>query len=76
MRAAFYGHTKIVGRLIQAGCAVDAVDHEGNSALHHAGRGAQEFVFDLLEMRYGADSELKNGKGEPPTVSAEPCRVQ
>jgi ankyrin repeat protein len=76
MRAAFYGHTKVVGHLIKAGCAVDAADREGNTALHHAGRGAQEFVFDLLEMRYGADSDLKNRSGETPKLNAEPCRVQ
>ena len=76
MRAAFYGHAKAVGLLLGAGCAVDAVDREGSSALHHAGRGAQEWVFDLLEMRHGADSELKNAKGEVPTVQAEPCRMQ
>lgn len=76
MRAAFMGHAKIVGLLVKAGCAVDATDAEGNSALHHAGRGSQEFIFDLLEMRHGADSELKNAKGEVPKVSAEPCKVQ
>ena len=52
------------------------MDAEGNSAMHHAGRGAQEYMFDLLEMRHGADTELKNGKGEAPKLSAEPCRLQ
>ena len=75
MRAAFMGHAKIVGLLVKAGCAVDAVDAEGNSALHHAGRGAQEFVFDVLEMRHGANCELRNGKGELPEVASQPCRI-
>ena len=66
----------VAAQLLKAGCAVDAVDADGNSALHHAGRGAQEWLFDLLEMRHGADSELRNAKGEVPTVSAEPCRIQ
>ena len=76
MRAAFLGHAEIVRMLIAAGCAVDAVDAEGNSALHHAGRGSQEFIFDLLEMRHGADCERRNVKGEVPTLAAEPCRMQ
>ena len=76
MRAAVFGHAKLVGALMSASCEVDAVDAEGNSALHHAGRGGQEYVFDLLEMRYGADPELRNHKGEVPKVSSEACRVQ
>ena len=51
-------------------------DEKGESALHHAGRGAQEAMFDLLELRHGADSELCNHAGEPPKLSAQPCRVQ
>ena len=76
MRAAFMGHAKVVGLLIKASCAVNAIDAEGNSALHHAGRGSQEFIYDLLEMRYGANSELSNQKGEVPKLSATPCRIQ
>ena len=29
-----------------------------------------------VELRYDADSELKNHKGEVPEVSDKPCRVQ
>ena len=29
-----------------------------------------------LELRHGADSELLNGKGEPPKLDAQPCRMQ
>lgn len=75
MRAAFKGHGALVGALIEAGAAVDAVDLAGNSALHHAGRSCQEFIFDLLELKHGADSSLLNHKGEAPKVAAEPCRV-
>ena len=35
-----------------------------------------EATMELLELRYGADSELANRKGEAPTLSAEPCRIQ
>ena len=76
MRAAFMGRTHVVTTLLKSGCPVDAVDREGNSALHHAGRGSQEAIFELLELRYDADGELCNHKGEVPKVSAEPCRVQ
>ena len=41
-----------------------------------APNGWRGFDIDLLEMRYSADSELQNAKGEVPKVSAEPCRVQ
>ena len=75
-RAAFMGHARVVAALAQARAVIDAVDKDGNSALHHAGRGSQEAIFELLELRYGADAEVRNGKGELPTVSAEPCRVQ
>ena len=76
MRAAFMGHVAIVKALLAAGCAVDQPDAKGNTALHHAGRGAQESMFDFLEMRYGADCELVNADGEVPKVQAEPCRIQ
>ena len=35
---------------------MEAVDATGCSALHHAGRGAQEFAFDVLELKHGADA--------------------
>ena len=76
MRAAFFGHASVVRALVRAGCTVDAVDDEGNSALHHAGRGSQEFLFDLLEMRYGARSDLLNRNGQAPALAPEPCRIQ
>ena len=76
MRAAFHGHAKVIGLLCAAGVAVDAVDATGCSALHHAGRGSQEFAFDVLELKHGADSTLRNAKGEVPEVQEEPCRVQ
>jgi ankyrin repeat protein len=76
MRAAFHGHAKIIALLCAAGAAVDALDAAGCSALHHAGRGSQEFVFDLLELKHGGDSTLRNAKGEVPEVQDEPCRVQ
>ena len=75
-RAAFMGHTRVVAALAQARAAIDAVGMDGNSALHHAGRGSQEATFELLELRYGADAELRNGKGDVPTLSSEPCRLQ
>ena len=75
-RAAFFGAAKLVNALIEARASVDAVDAHGNTALHHAGRGSQEHVFDLLELRHGADTELTNDKGEVPKLSAEPCRLQ
>ena len=62
--------------LAATNAAVDALDAAGCSALHHAGRGSQEFVFDLLELKHGADSTLRNAKGEVPEVQDEPCRVQ
>ena len=76
MRAAFMGHGKLVATLLKCNASVDAIDAEGNSALHHAGRGSQEAIFELLELRYDADSQLKNHKGEVPEVSEKPCRVQ
>ena len=76
MRAAFHGHAKVIGLLCAGGAAVDAVDATGCSALHHAGRGSQEFAFDVLELKHGADSTLRNAKGEVPEVQEEPCRVQ
>lgn len=80
MRAAFYGHAKVVAQLCKAGSGidgfVDAADAQGNTALHHAGRGGQEWVFDLLELKHGADSTLRNAKGEMPEVQEEPCTVQ
>ena len=78
MRAAFMGHAKLVRPLVDAGAVVDAVDAGGNSAMHHAGRGGQEQLFDMLEMRYDADAERRNAEGEVPTLSDEPprCRMQ
>ena len=78
MRAAFMGHAKLVRPLVDAGAVVDAVDAGGNSAMHHAGRGGQEQLFDMLEMRYDADGERQNAEGEVPTLSDEPprCRMQ
>ena len=75
-RASFYGHAKLVQALITARASVDTLDHRGNSALHHAGRGSQEHVFDLLELRFGADTELLNSKGEVPKLMEEPCRCK
>ena len=75
-RASFYGHAKLVQALITARASVDTFDHQGNSALHHAGRGSQELVFDLLELRFGADTELLNSKGEVPKLMEEPCRCK
>ena len=76
MRAAFFGHTKLVAALVHASAQVNAVDGAGNSALHHAGRGAQEATFLLLELRHGADTALANALGEVPSLSEEPCRMQ
>lgn len=76
MRAAFMGHGKVVAALVAAGASVNAVDHQGEHALHHAGRGAQEWMFDLLELKYGADSSLVNYKGEAPKLCEEPCRCR
>jgi cytohesin len=75
-RASFYGHAKLVQALLTARASVDTFDHQGNSALHHAGRGSQEHVFDLLELRFGADTELLNRKGEVPKLMEEPCRCK
>ena len=76
MRASFYGHGRIVTALLAAGAAIDAPDAEGNTALHHAGRGGQEWVFDLLELKHGADSTFQNALGKVPAVQDEPCSVQ
>ena len=80
MRAAFYGHGKVAAQLCKAGAGidgfVDAADAQGNTALHHAGRGGQEWVFDLLELKHGADGTLRNAKGEVAEVQEEPCTVQ
>ena len=76
MRAAFYGHGRIMALLLAAGAAIDVPDAEGNTALHHAGRGGQEWVFDLLELKHGADSTVQNALGKVPAVQDEPCSVQ
>eukprot|EP00964_Phaeocystis_antarctica_P052121 scaffold30494_cov72-Phaeocystis_antarctica.AAC.1 len=76
MRASFYGHGRIVTALLAAGAAIDAPDAEGNTALHHAGRGGQEWVFDLLELKHRADSTVQNALGKVPAVQDEPCSVQ
>lgn len=75
-RAAFHGSGRVVGLLVAAGASPDQQDHEGNTALHHAGRGAQEFVFDVLELKHGADPEVRNHAGELPALQPEPCHVQ
>ena len=75
-RAAFYGHAAIIAELLARGAPLDAPDLKGNTALHHAGRGSQEWVFDLLELKHGADASVRNCAGEVPVMQEEPCQVQ
>lgn len=75
MRASFHGHMRVASALLRSGAQVDAADGEGCTALHHAGRGAQEFAFDVLELKHGADPTVRNKAGECPALREEPCRV-
>ncbi|KAG8435535.1 hypothetical protein GDO86_013462 [Hymenochirus boettgeri] len=56
---------RLIRLLVQSGVNVDAVDYQGNTALHYACRmKSNSIVLILLEAR--ADPEIKNKDGESP----------
>ncbi|MBM3776749.1 MAG: hypothetical protein FJW23_00730 [Acidimicrobiia bacterium] len=58
---------------LDAGAAVDAVDKDGNTALHLAASRGQDQVVRLLVER-GAAIDAKNGKGQTPLAMALSAR--
>ena len=63
MKAAEYGHTKILKRLIENGADLNVKDRFGSTALMEAARrGCAEAVEDLID--HGADMNAKNDLGE------------
>jgi hypothetical protein len=63
--AAFFGNTKAVGALLDAGSPVDIADAGGNTPLHiAAGEGQLQTCQYLLDR--GAKASLKNSKGSMP----------
>ena len=58
-------HASFTKLLLNRGCAVDATDDDGDTALHHAcWRGSTQCVKELLA--HGADTHMKNNDGDTP----------
>ena len=63
------GRADFVAQLLAAGAKANAVDAQGNGAVHYAvARGSLELVWQVLER--GCDVNLKNKAGETPLYTA------
>ena len=62
MRAARYGHERVVELLLQHGADVNLQDSDGITALMFAARYGHERVVDLL-IRHGAELNLQDSVG-------------
>jgi len=60
--ACLYGHTDVVGYLLERGVEVSAQDGHGQSGLHYAALGGYLDILKLL-ISHGAPLELKNAWG-------------
>lgn len=69
MRAASFGHTKIVKLLLAKGANVNDADNDGDSPLKHAAWSDKVEIIDLLVAK-GAELEAKNKLGTTPIWSA------
>ena len=69
MITCIYGHASTTKLLLDRGCAINAVDNNGNTALHWAITNSMECVKELLT--YGADTSIKNKDGETPLDKAK-----
>ena len=68
-RAAAHGEARVIGRLLDAGARVGAVDAAGASAIHHAVSGGHREACSVL-LRRGADPEQRGPDGATPLALA------
>jgi len=77
IRASYHGHSKIVGKLVEAGADLNLQDKHGNTSLAWAsskhdiwpsGKGHNKIVGKLIEA--GADLNLQNSGGHTPLMHA------
>ena len=61
--AAWWGDLSIANLLLQAGATVDAVNNDGNTALHEAARNGEIQVVEAL-LNAGADKAVKDKWGK------------
>jgi hypothetical protein len=75
MAACLNGHASTTKLLLDRGCAINAVDNGGWTALHKAcWKGSMECVKELLT--YGADTSVKNKFGQTPLDLAKERNYQ
>jgi ankyrin repeat protein len=60
-----YHMDEILAVLIERGASLDAVDREGNTALHHAARDSSREVFEML-LRAGASTNVHSEAAKTP----------
>lgn len=72
--AAFSGHPDIMKKVIKAGIDVNAIDEDGNTALHLATCNLKDKAVKIL-VDNGAElsSVIENKSGELPINSVRPC---
>jgi ankyrin repeat protein len=64
--AASCGHLEVIKLLSTRGTYINAVDEEGDCALHYAVREGQRATVELLVKHFGADHTVKNDDLETP----------
>lgn len=64
-----HGDKDVVKELVRAGADINKVDHEGNTALHHALERGDEGMARYL-IKKGADYNCPNNSGETPASLA------